>query len=190
MAMKRIYQIVCLTIVAAMFGACSGNSYSTLLREEKKTIANYIEREGIETTDTWPGYKKWPNKLYYEVPGYDNFYFHLTKCGDSTLVQDDSVYTELNPVAISDKIVLRYKQYRLTADADTIDYWTTISNAYAVEFNYLTSSSACTAWHESVRLMRFSGAECEIICPSKLGETSAQSSVTPYGYKMHILIRR
>lgn len=176
-------------LLVALICACSSNSYSKLLKEEKNTIADYIDREDIQTTTDWPGYCVWPENLYYEVPGYDNFYFHLSKVGDSVYIDGNGVKQPLSPVKVSDRIVLRYKKYLLTADADTISYWTTQDSPYPTEFEYYTSS-ACTAWHEAVRLMRYTESECRIICPSKVGEEAAQSSVTPYGYRMYMLIRR
>ena len=38
--------------------------------------------------------------------------------------------------------------------------------------------------------MMYTNAECQIICPSKLGFTADQNSVTPYCYIMKMKIKR
>lgn len=183
-------KILILFIGSCLMMACTGTSYSKLLKEEKKTISNFMDREGIYTTDKWPGMKEWPEKLYYEVPGYDNFYFHLIAVGDTSYVDDDGVKHSIKPVAPSETIILRYKKYGLTYGSDTISYWNTQDMPYPLEFKYMTSSDGCTAWQVATQLMQYSNAHCRIICPSKVGELAAQSSVTPYGYEMLIRIKR
>jgi hypothetical protein len=51
-------------------------------------------------------------------------------------------------------------------------------------------NNACIAWHIAVGLMKYSGTSCKIICPSKLGFDDANTSVTPYGYDISILVKR
>lgn len=183
-------KLIILFLGSLLMIACTGTSYSKLLKEEKKTIANYIDREGIRTTGEWPGYKEWPSNLYYEVPGYDYLYFHMIAVGDTSYIDDDGKEQKVLPVAASETVIMRYKKYGLNWGSDTISYWTTQENPYPMEFKYLTESVDCVAWQLATQLMKYSNAHCRIICPSKLGESAAQSSVTPYGYELHMRIKR
>jgi FKBP-type peptidyl-prolyl cis-trans isomerase len=54
----------------------------------------------------------------------------------------------------------------------------------------VSTSNTCSGWQIALQHMKHSGAECKIICPSKLGFTDQNSSVTPYGYDMKIQIKR
>ena len=90
----------------------------------------------------------------------------------------------------NDLIVARYKKFALTENADTISYWTTLDQAFPIEFHYLnTSECECTAWHYAVRLMKYPDSQCEIIVPSKLGFSAEQNSVTPYVYILKIKVK-
>lgn len=75
--------------------------------------------------------------------------------------------------------------------ADTLSYWTTLDQAYPVEFHYMnTSECEIIAWHEAIRLMKYPNSQCEIIVPSKLGDSNAQDSVTPYVYILKIKVKQ
>ncbi|MBR6829684.1 MAG: hypothetical protein IKM83_03605, partial [Paludibacteraceae bacterium] len=93
-------------------------------------------------------------------------------------------------IVANDLIIMRYKRYELTENSDTLDYWTTLEQAYPVEFHYYnTSECECVAWHLAVGLMKYPNSQCEIIVPSKLGFSEEQSSVTPYGYILKIKVK-
>lgn len=173
-------KIVSLAILAAgvLLCGCTGNTYSKLLKKEKKLISNYIDRNDIHTTGSEP--EEYGEKDYYEVNGYDNLYFHLSEAG-----KGDSVIE-------GDVVLLRYRKYTLTAYADTISMWTTEELGYPIEFKLgdMNNPKACTAWHKAVQLMKYSGAEAKIICPSKLGFVEDNASVTPYGYDIKFTIKR
>ncbi len=169
---------------------CSSNTYSRLRAEEDKIIANYLSRNRITVLKELPGDGEWREKDYYKVSGYDNFYFHLISRGDSVRVDEDGVTQDLSVIA-NDLIVVRYKQFELTENADTLSYWTTLDEAYPYEFHYgNTGDCEAVAWHEAVRLMKYPDSQCEIIVPSKQGFNADQMSVTPYGYIMKIKVKR
>ena len=73
---------------------CNNNTYSDDLKEEQKLIENFIARQGITVVTEEP--TEWEDNVYWKVPDYDNFYFHLV--GD--VVQND-VATALNIVRLS-----------------------------------------------------------------------------------------
>ena len=86
---------------------------------------------------------------------------------------------------------MRYKKFALTENADTLSYWTTLDQAYPTEFQY-GNGSQCEAegWHLAVKYMKYTNAECQIICPSKLGFSADANSVTPYCYILNMKIKR
>lgn len=167
-----------LSIVFVLIG-CNNNTYSDDLKEEQKLIENFIQRQGIQVVTEEPS--EWADNVYWKLPDYDNYYFHLVQRGDTTSAELEA----------KDKVLLRYRQYTLDAYADTISYWTTLDSPNPVELQYMVSTSAsCNGWQIALQYMKYSGAECKIICPSKLGFTDQNSNVIPFGYDMKIKIKR
>ena len=167
-----------LSIVFVLIG-CNNNTYSDDLKEEQKLIENFIQRQGIQVVTEEPS--EWADNVYWKLPDYDNYYFHLVQRGDTTSAELEA----------KDKVLLRYRQYTLEAYADTVSFWTTLDSPNPVELQYMVSSQAsCTGWQLALQYMKYSGAECKIICPSKLGFTDQNSNVIPYGYDMKIQIKR
>ena len=189
--MRRV--IFCLLGLLFLITGCNNNTYSRLRDQEDKLIANYISRNNLVIVTEEPAIDHvWGEKEYYKVAGVDNFYFHLTR-GDS--IQVDTVSpTQIDTLDMSivtnDVIIVRYKQFALTENADTLSYWTTLEQAYPYEFHYgNTADCECMAWHYAVKLMKYPNSACEIIVPSKLGFSNEQSSVTPYVYIMKINVK-
>ena len=176
--MRRTIWIL-LGALTLLICSCQSNTYSSLRKKEKKLIDNYISRNGLNILTEEPGDDYvWGAKDYYKVDGYDDLYFHLRKRGTGA------------EVVANDVIVMRYKQFELKENADTLSYWTTLDQPHPYEFQYANLSS-CEAegWHVAVRLMKTSDSECEVIIPSKQGFEAEQMSVTPYAYIMHIKIK-
>ena len=184
-----------LTALVLLTTACTSNTYSRLRDKEDKLIANYISRNNLVILKEEPEIDHvWTEKEYYKVVGYDNFYFHLISRGDS--VRIDSISPTKNDtvdlkIVENDVIVARYKQWGLTEDADTTSMWTTTDSPYPAEFKYLnTSDCDIVAWHLAIHLMKYPDSQCEIIVPSKLGDSNAQQSVTPYAYILKIKVKQ
>lgn len=170
--------------------SCNQNSYSAERKAEKKLIANYMARNGYRLLDEEPSIDHaWPEKDYYAIAGYDNLYFHLEQPGDSAYIDGEDTIL-LAPVRQGDVVIVRYKQFTLTENPDTLSYWTTLDAPYPVEFDYLAASSICTGWHEAIRHMQYDGAICKIIVPSVQGFSSDMKTVTPYGYILKMKIKR
>ena len=158
---------------------CNENTYSDDLKEEQKLIENFIQRQGIQVVTEEP--TEWKENVYWKLPDYDNYYFHLVNAGDTTSAALEA----------KDIVFLRYRQYTLNAYADTVSCWTTLDTPNPVELQYkVTSSASCAGWQIALQYMKHSGAECKIICPSKLGFSEQNSQVIPYGYDMKIKIKR
>ncbi|MBO7458491.1 MAG: DUF4827 family protein [Paludibacteraceae bacterium] len=192
--MKKII-FVGLVGMAFAFAGCTQNTYAHLRDQEDKLIANYLRRNNLTILEEEPSANHiWGEKEYYKVHGYDNFYFHLIERGDSVRV--DSVSPTQNDtvdlaIVANDLIILRYKRFGLTENADTLSYWTTLDQAFPVEFHYgNTSECEAVAWHLAVKLMKYPDSQCEIIVPSKLGFSNEQSTVTPYVYILKIKVKQ
>lgn len=167
--------------VLGLVYACNYGTYADSLESEKKLISNFIKRQQIHVLKDEPQRDQWGEKDYWKVDGYDNLYFHLTNAGD----------TNGDTVKLNDVILVRYIKYTLDAVADTASYWTTLEAPNPTEVKYgSVSENSCTAWHVAIEKMRYSGAECKIICPSKLGFSDDNTSVTPYGYDIKIVIKK
>lgn len=180
--MKNICTWIGIGLVALGIASCTGTSYSKLRKEERQLINDYISRNGYEITHELPPdsvFLQNKNLYYcmYNANYGDDLYYRLEKLGDTTSAA----------VKPSQRVNMRYMEYKLTIPSDTISNWTTLNGANPVEFLYLTDyTSAPVAWHLAVSLMQYSGSECKIICPSKLNNVSAQYSVTPYGYTLQL----
>lgn len=177
--MKKISLWTLLLSMATILIGCNNNTYSDDLKAEEELIENFIKRQGIQVVTEEP--TEWEENVYWKLPDYDNFYFHLVEMGDTTTA-------ELEP---KDKVNLRYRQYTLDVYADTISCWTTLDTPDPVELQYMVQSNAsCSGWQIALQYMKYSGSQCKIICPSKLGFSDQNSYVIPYGYDMKIQIKR
>ena len=178
--MKKItYSLLAIVAIVSLV-SCSNDTYSSRLKSEKELITDFIHRQGIQVVNEIP--EVWGEKDYYLVPEYDYMYYHLDQLGDTTKEE----------IKKGDQILLRYRKYSLDIHSDTTNYWTSDDGGYPIMFRYqdYNDANACIAWHVAVGLMKYSGSSCKIICPSKLGFDDANTSVTPYGYDISILVKR
>lgn len=180
--MKKLISIACVTILLTMSG-CSGNTYSKLRNREKQLIDSYIARQHIQVRNTMPAVRqgeRWDDNLYVALPEYDQLYFHLTSPVDST-----------TSLVAGDKVNIRFRKYALTANADTISYWTTddAGDPITLTVGPTTGNYNCTGWQAAILAMGYEG-ECKIICPSVYGPSADNASVTPYGYDLRITKKR
>ena len=159
-------------IVLMLTYSCKSNIYSEQLKAERALIENYIARQGIVVVDTLPADDKWSEKVYYRVPDYDNFYFHMVELGDTLSSAEEA------EIESGETVLLRYKRYTLNEYPD-------------IKLQYMVNSeTSCTGWQVALKYMRYSDSQCKIICPSKMGFSDENSSVTPYGYDLKIKIKR
>jgi hypothetical protein len=182
--MKKIKWIMMGMMVLLAY-SCNSNIYSEQLKAERALIENYIARQGIIVVDTLPADDQWGEKVYYRVPDYDNFYFHMTILGDTLPSAKEA------EIESGETVLLRFKRYTLEEYSDTIYNWTTMDSSDPIKFDYLVNSEkACTGWQVALKYMRYTDSQCKIICPSKMGFSNENSSVTSYGYDLKIKIKR
>ena len=177
MKTKLAYLIL---LVVLTCSACKNNNvYSDLLKEERKLIESYIQRQGITVVTEEP--TEWGEKVYWQVPDADNFYFHLVARGDTTQAELEA----------NEDVLLRFNRYTLNDPADTIYNWTILDNPNPVKLQYMVSTEqSCTGWQIALKYMKYTDSQCKIICPSKLGFGEENSAVIPYGYDLKIKIKR
>lgn len=177
--MKKLPLLILAGILMLFAYSCNNNIYSELLKAERKLIEAYIEKEGIIVVDTIPA--EWGEKVYYKDPQYDNFYFHLVQQGDTT--QEE--------IEAGEFVLLRFKRYTLDEYPDTLYNWSTLDNPEPIKMQYqVTSKESCSGWQVALKYMKYTDSQCKIICPSKMGFSEENSSVTPYGYDLKIKIKR
>ena len=178
--MKQI-QLILMGIVLLIAYGCNSNIYSEQLKKERALIESYIKRTGIQVVDTLPADDAWTENLYYRVPGYDNFYFHMVVLGDTTQPELEA----------EEVVLLRFKRYTLDEYPDTLFNWGTMDSADPIRLQYLVNSeTSCTGWQIALQYMKYHDSQCKIICPSKMGFSEENSTVTPYGYDLKIKIKR
>lgn len=172
--------IVAILLIGITCIACKNNSvYSDLLKEEQQLIESYITRNGYIIVEEEP--TEWKENVYWKIPDYDNFYFHLVAQGDTTQEEIQKNETAL----------LRYRRYTLEEYADTLYNWTTLDSPEPTKIQYMVQSdNSCTGWQIALKHMKYTNAECKIICPSKLGFSEENSAVIPYGYDLKFKIKR
>lgn len=190
--MKKIQIIFLLGMILLVGYGCNNNIYSEQLKKERQLIESYIAQQGINVVDILPADNAWGEKTYYRVPDYDNFYFHMVSLGDTTYVPfGDSVCRENAEIQAKEEVLLRFKRYNLDEPADTLFNWGALDGKDPIKFEYLVSSDdVCSGWQVAVKYMKYHEAECKIICPSKLGFSEENSTVTPYGYDLKMKIKR
>ena len=178
--MKRTAFIL-LSAQLLLLASCENEqTYSYLLKNEKKLIESYIKRNNINVVTVEPiTEEEWGENDYFQLDDY--FYYRLTAVGDTTI----------EPLAYNDDIIIRYRRYTLDEYADTLSAWNTNDAMSPVEFRVgETTSAVCDGWLQAIGMMKYHNAECRIICPSKLGFSDASTTVTPYVYDLKIKIRR
>jgi hypothetical protein len=93
--MKHGYVYI-LLLLAGIASSCNKNVYSEQLKKEEKLIESFIARQGIQVVDTEPtSMEEWGDNVYWRVPDYDNFYFHLVEAGDTTAAELEAKETVL-----------------------------------------------------------------------------------------------
>lgn len=190
---KILFGWICICGLFALYGCDQQSSYSDLRKQEDKLIENYIKRMGINVLETLPADDYvWGEKDYYRVAGYDDLYFHLEKRGDSIRISNSGDTTRIDKVSGGETIIMRYKEYELTENADTTSNWTTNDSPYPVEFKYDgygDRTISCTGWQVAVGLMGYPESVCKVIVPSKQGFSAAVKAVKPYGYDLYMRVK-
>ena len=178
---KKVLPIAAMAFFAAAMitlGSCQNatRTYAKELKAEKKLIEQFVERNNITIIYEEPEYDQWKENEYLELEEY--CYFHLTTPGDTTKPALET----------NDRFNLRYRQYTLTEEADTLSYWNTNESAYPMEYNLVELYSYCEGLYWAVQKLKYTGAEGKLICPSRYGSNSYET--IPYGYDIKLQIRR
>lgn len=181
--MNKIFPVIISVFISAvLLVSCDDRTtYAEDLKAERLLIADYIKRNNIQVVSEFPaGNDAWPENLFVKTTS--GLYFHLAHPGDTTSTDTLETY---------DLVSVRYLQYTLTQNPDTIFSWNTIDSPYATTFNYQDLNGLNNkAWHEALSYMKRNESQAKIIVTSKLGLESNMQSVTPYGYDLKLQFRK
>jgi hypothetical protein len=176
--MKKIFLLaLSLIVLSVAFSSCDNTKTpQEYLREEKKAIERYIERNGIVVLGAYPADSIFKEKEYFRTS--DGLYFHVTNPGNGKKVRP-----------LVDEVTVRFDYYFNVKDyigGDTTK--TSLPYTYfPIVFKYGISGSydayfACNGW--AVPLTYVSeGAIIDIIIPSALGSQSNSNAYVPVFYK-------
>ena len=94
---------------------------------------------------------------------------------------------------------MRWVQYSIDGNGDSISYWTTGDIDYPLELvfdpdpnsatNQRRSNTNSIGWQSAIRLMQRSDAIAEFIVPSHIGTLTAFNNVKAYRYKFTFKIQ-
>lgn len=174
--MKKVFWIAFFTCIAALIlSSCNSGTYAEELKAEKALIKDYIKRNNIKVLSKFPEDSvSFADNEYVQTAS--GLYFRLNQQGTGRNVERN------------DRIIARYLEYTLNVHADTANYYDPNVRPEPYIFTFMNSNTACTAFHEAVSYMKKSGAEAELIVPSKIGFYSS-TEVIAYGYKFKITFR-
>ncbi len=181
--MKLLLKISFLLFSTAfLFSSCNNDqTYADQLKAEKKLISDFMSRNNYTVVETEPATRPYPKNVFFKTS--TGLYINITNVGD----------TASEAVAVNDEVSLRYIQYTLGTSPDTASYMNTTDSPYLRKFSYYDftqTKQSCKGWHEAVSYMKYNNAQAKVIVYSKLGFSEDQSSVTPYGYDMRIIINK
>jgi hypothetical protein len=180
--MKLLFKIFLVVFTLGFFfTSCTDEvTYGEQLKDEKNLIADFISRNNITVVETEPLTVPYPKNVYYKTS--TGLYINITALGD----------TASGEVEVNDQIVFRFLKYTLETKPDTASYLNTADSPDPRTFNYydFTQEQSCKGWHEAVSYMKYNNAQAKIIVYSKLGFSTDQEAVIPYGYDIYIKIRK
>ena len=153
--------------------ACNDDdrTYAKDLADEKKLIADFIERNNIKVVETMP--EVWEPNVFYKTKS--GLYFRLNDIGNTS-----------DTIEAGDKVSFRFLQYTLNevGKADTIRNLSPTDFSSPSVFNYADLTQVSAAWQEAVGLMKHLDSEATIIVRSKLNFETYGNTVTPMGYDL------
>lgn len=175
--MKNILSVfIAALLLSGLLTSCKKNTYADDLAAEKALIEDFVKRNNIKVIDKMPD-----DSISFGANEYlktsSGLYYRLEKPGTSDYV-----------VETGDLVGIKYKEYTLTAKADTANYWDVQQSPYLREFVFGSAPSA--GLQEAVAYMKRSGAEAKIIIPYKIGLYTSGNDVIPYGYDIKIIFRK
>ena len=178
--------VLALIAIFVLISCESSQNYSVQLENQRKQIREYIERNGISLIETYPADSVFKSNEYLWM-GQDSIIFRLAKKGVGDAVKP------------GDHITVRWVQYSIDGNGDSVSYWTTGDVDYPLELvfdpdpnsatNLRRSNTNSIGWQSAIRLMQRSDAIAEFIVPSPIGTLTAFNNVKAYRYKLTFKIQ-
>lgn len=173
--MKKLSGIILVFSIIIGMSACSKTkTYSQLQDEEKATIQNFVNKQGINVVYDMPGVKNWVGNTYFKSSS--GLYYQLVNPG--SINTDDTM-------KLRSKVSYRFMLYTLTGDTiqrnlSTIDY----TDPFVV--TYGDYSSGFPGLHEALKNMKYNNSKARLIIPHSLNTSTYMQNVTPVGYDIVI----
>ena len=177
---KTIIFILSATFLMITGIACNNQkSMQEYIREEKRAIERFVERQGIVTLTSYPKDSIFKENEYYRTP--DGLYFRVVQPGNGTWVR-----AGVDDVQVRFEYFFNIKSYVSgQTDSTVIDYtWFPISFQYGVPGGYAkdVTGLACDGWAIPLQFVT-EGAVLDLIIPSQYGSSSDNSNFNPVFYK-------
>jgi FKBP-type peptidyl-prolyl cis-trans isomerase len=173
-----------LAVLAGVIVACDDQkTMQEYLREENKAIERYINSQGIKVVETYPADSTFAADVYYKTT--DGLYMHVVDKGNNV------------PWTYGKRVLVRFEELYyiksyVSGDTTAITFPSRepIEFIYGIPASYQTDyyGLACNGWAISLQYLG-EGAIVDLIIPSKLGSSSANTSFQPVLYKNLILKR-
>jgi hypothetical protein len=177
--MKKIINFVLLlTVLAGMFAACDDQkTMQEYLREENKAIERYIASQGIKVLKSFPADTVFNENEYYETT--DGLYLHIVDKGNNER------WKVAKTALVRCENFFYIKSY-VSGDTTAISF----PSAFPIKLIYGFSASytsdyyglACAGWAIPLQYVG-EDAIVDLIIPSKLGNSSANTSFQPMFFK-------
>ncbi|GHT27130.1 hypothetical protein FACS189432_02960 [Bacteroidia bacterium] len=165
-------------VFSGVFFSCNDQkTLQEMLREEKKAIERFIDRNDFVVLDSYPKDSIFGEKEYYKTN--DGLYIHVVDRGSSVRAK------------ALDNVTIRFEYQHSVKDAARGDTTTIIKPSLLYPFSFVygisqtysvTSSPVCVGWVIPLAYIG-EGAVVDIIIPSSIGSYSDSNSILPVFYK-------
>ncbi|MDR0413047.1 MAG: DUF4827 domain-containing protein [Dysgonamonadaceae bacterium] len=181
--MRKTVVFILPVIVLALAGVACDNqkSLQEYLREEKRDIERYIEREGITVLKSYPENGVFKEKEFFKTK--EGLYIHVTDSGTNVRVKP-----------LEDQVLVRFDYFYYVKDfvtgKDTASIKVPFFSLQPMEFTYgqpgsygkSTDDLSCNGWAIPLTYVG-EKAVVDLIVPSSLGTSSDQNNFNVVFYK-------
>jgi hypothetical protein len=175
---KSLIFVLLAPVFSGVFFSCNDQkSLQEMLREEKKAIERFIDRNGFVVLDTYPKDSIFGEKEYYKTN--EGLYIHVVQKGTSKRVK------------APENVTVRFEYQHDVRDAARGDTTSIVKPSLLYPFSFVygisatysdMSSPVCVGW---VIPLSYVGEDAivDIIIPSSIGSYSDSNSIIPVFYK-------
>lgn len=180
---KTIIFILSAIFLAIANMACDNQkTMQEYIREEKKAIERYIDKQGIIVLNEYPKDKAFKEKEYFKTG--DGLYIHVVDSGNGKRVTAPDNYDKNVQVRFDYMVYLKDYISGTTDSLVLSSVWFPIGFEYGVPGSYTSDPTqlACNGWAIPLTYVG-EGAIVDLIIPSQLGNSTDNTSFKPVFYK-------